>query len=89
MLRYLTVGRQLGYAFYIGLDNLTYLDFANIRKFKGAARLQKEAYRAWVAGLLCNILAGLYRLYHMRAEARGVKGSADAEKTVQLKKLEK
>ena len=89
VLKYLAVGRQIGYAGYMLLDNLTYIDFAGIRKFEGAKRMQKEAYRAWVAGLACNVAAGVYTLYNMRLEAKKQNESADAEKTVQLKTLEK
>ena len=89
VLKYLAVGRQLGYAGYMLLDNLTYIDFAGIVKFEGAKRMQKEAYRAWVVGLTCNVAAGVYTLYNMRFEAKKQNESADAEKTVQLKTLEK
>lgn len=51
VVKYLAVGRQLGYAGYMLMDNLTYIDFAGIKKFDGAKRMQKEAYRAWVAGV--------------------------------------
>lgn len=87
VLKYLAVGRQLGYAFYMTFDAMTYIDQVGIRKFEGAARLQKEAYRAWFAGLMCNIVAGAYQLYYMKADSRQTEVSADAEKTVELKKL--
>jgi len=89
VLKYLAVGRQLGYAGYMLMDNLTYLDFAGVRKFDGAKRLQREAYKAWVAGLVCNVAAGLYTLYNMKNESQRNEMSADAEKTVQRKTLEK
>jgi len=89
VLKYLAVGRQLGYAFYMTFDALTYIDQVGIRKFEGAARLQKEAYRAWFAGLLCNVAAGIYTLYNMRLEMRKQNESSDAEKHVEVKKLEK
>ena len=89
VLKYLAVGRQLGYAGYMLMDNLTYLDFAGVRKFDGAKRLQREAYKAWVAGLVCNVAAGLYTLYNMKNESQRNETSADAEKTVQRKTLEK
>ncbi len=89
MLRYLAVGRQLGYAIYLSLDTLTYLDQSGIYKFKEGARLQREAYRAWLAGLLCNIVAGVYTLYNHRAQMRNYEESADAEKAVEMKKLVK
>lgn len=89
IVKYLAVGRQLGYAFYMLLDNLTYPDNAGIRKFEAAARLQKEAYRAWAVGLACNVVAGVYALYNLRAAAKKQEESADAEKAVEVKKLAK
>ncbi len=89
ILKYLAVGRQLGYAFYMTFDAMTYIDQVGIRKFEGAARLQKEAYRAWLAGLLCNVAAGVYTLYHMQLEMKRQSQSSDAEKHVEVKRLEK
>ena len=79
----------MGYAFYLTFDAMTYLDSAGIRKFEGAARLQKEAYRAWFAGLLCNVVAGVYQLYNLQITARENSEGVDAEKAVERKKLEK
>ena len=64
-------------------------DSVGVRKFDGAARLQREAYRAWLAGLLCNVIAGVYTLYSLQMAAKKSKDSQDAEKAVELKKLEK
>lgn len=91
MLKYLAVGRQLAYGLYMLFDNLSYPDNAGIRKFEGAARLQKEGYRAWFVGISCNIIAGVYSLYHLQMAARKQKeaGQQDAEKAVEAKKLEK
>jgi peroxin-11B len=89
VVKYLAVGRQLGYAFYMLLDNLTYPDVSGIRKFEAAARLQKEAYRAWAVGLACNVVAGVYALYNLRVAEQRQEGSADAEKAVEVKKLAK
>lgn len=89
VLKYLAVGRQLGYAFYMTFDAMTYIDQVGIRKFEGAVKLQREAYRAWLAGLLCNIVAGVYTLYNMQQAVKKQQASADAEKAVELKKLEK
>ena len=89
VLKYLAVGRQLGYAFYMSFDAITYIHHVGIHKFEGAIRLQREAYKAWLAGLLCNVAAGIYTLYNMRREERSHTESADAEKTVELKKIAK
>ena len=89
VLKYLAVGRQLGYAFYLTFDAMTYFDSVGIRKFEGAARLQKEAYRAWLAGLLCNVVAGVYQLYNLQMATRKNSESVDAEKAVEKKKLQR
>jgi peroxin-11B len=89
VVKYLAVGRQLGYAFYMLLDNMTYPDVAGIKKFSAAARLQKEAYRAWCVGLTCNVVAGLYALYNLRLAEQKQEDSADAEKAMEVKKLAK
>ena len=89
IVKYLAVGRQLGYAFYMLLDNMTYPDVAGIKKFSAAARLQKEAYRAWCIGLTCNVVAGLYALYNLRLATQKHEDSADAEKAMEVKKLAK
>ncbi|KAK4924067.1 Peroxisomal membrane protein PMP27 [Elasticomyces elasticus] len=89
VVKYLAVGRQLGYAFYMMLDNLAYFDQCGIKKFEGAARMQREASRAWLVGLSCNIVAGTYQLYNLRVAARKQRDSQDAEKAVEAKKLER
>ena len=89
ILKFLTVGRQLGYAFYMSFDALAYFDQAGIKKFEGAARMQREAYRAWFAGLLFNIAAGAYALYQLQAEEQNKKSSSDGEKAVAIKTIEK
>nr|OQO18323.1 hypothetical protein B0A51_10881 [Rachicladosporium sp. CCFEE 5018]OQO18485.1 hypothetical protein B0A51_10461 [Rachicladosporium sp. CCFEE 5018]OQO27812.1 hypothetical protein B0A51_04625 [Rachicladosporium sp. CCFEE 5018] len=90
VVKYLAVGRQLGYAFYMLFDNLTYPDHVGIRKFEGAARLQKEAYRAWLVGLSCNVAAGIYALWNLREQTKiKLADQNDAEKTVEVKKLAK
>ena len=89
VLKYLAVGRQLGYAVYLSLDTLCYVDQSGIYKLKQGARLQREAYRAWFVGLVCNIAAGGYTLWNMREVARRQEASGDAEKVVEQKRLEK
>lgn len=89
ILRYLAVGRQLGYAFYLLLDSIAYLDSSGIYKFANGPRLAQEAYRAWWAGLTCNILAGFYTLYNLQAATKKQADSGDAEKAVELKKLQR
>ncbi|KAI9854574.1 MAG: Peroxisomal membrane protein PMP27 [Vezdaea acicularis] len=66
ILKYCAIGRQLGYGIYLTFDTITYLDAAGIRPSPAAKRLQREAYRAWFAGIFCNVLAGAYTLYTIR-----------------------
>lgn len=89
VIRYLAVGRQLGYAFFLFFDTLTYPDASGIRKYEAGARVQKEAYRFWLAGLTCNIVSGLYTLSKHRRQLREHEESADAEKAVEIKKITK
>lgn len=66
VLRYATVGRQLGYAGYLTLDMATVLDAAGIQKSASAKKFQREAYRFWAWGLLCSVVAQTYTLYRLR-----------------------
>ncbi|KAG7286577.1 hypothetical protein NEMBOFW57_008888 [Staphylotrichum longicolle] len=71
VLRYTSVGRQLGYAGYLSFDLATLLDATGIRKTANAKRLQQEAYRFWAMGIACSIVGQLYTLYRLRQrEAR-------------------
>ncbi|OCK81659.1 peroxisomal biogenesis factor 11 [Lepidopterella palustris CBS 459.81] len=88
VLRYCAVGRQLGYAGYLSLDNATVIDVTGIKKFSAAARLQREAYKSWFAGLSFSILSGVYTLYRLRQRASQV-DSKDGEGVVETKKLAK
>lgn len=65
VLRYATVGRQLGYAGYLSFDMATVLDATGIRKTEHAKRLQREAYRFWAVGIMCSIVAQLYTQYRL------------------------
>lgn len=89
VVKWLAVGRQLGYGFYLLLDNSVYIDVTGIKKFQSAARLSKEANKAWMVGIACNVLAGFYNLYNLQLAAKKQADSADAEKAVEQKKLAK
>lgn len=86
VLKYCAVGRQLGYATYLTLDAVTFLDAAGIRPLAGAKRLQKEAFRAWFAGLAFNTIAGFYTLWQLRHREQNIDKS-DGEGVVESKKL--
>lgn len=86
LLQYLAVIRQLGYAFYLGFDMLTVLDAAGIRKSAAAKRLQVQAYRAWLVGLLASTLSGVYSNYMLAQRAKAI-DEKNGEGKVEAKKL--
>ena len=88
VLKYLSAGRQLGYAFYLTLDTVTYPDAAGIRKLSSVQRVQAQAYRAWGTGLLCSAMSSVYSLWRLRELEKGV-NNKDAEGAVEGKKIEK
>lgn len=88
VLQYLAIMRQLGYGFYMSLDMLTVLDAAGIKKSVAAKRLQTQAYKAWLVGLLASALSGLYSNYMLMQRAKAI-NEKDGEGKVEAKKLEK
>ncbi|KAB8293951.1 hypothetical protein EYC80_009423 [Monilinia laxa] len=88
VIKYCAVGRQLGYAGYLTFDAFTVLDAAGIRKSPSTKRLQKEAYRFWLMGLLFSTASGLYSLYHLRQQSAKI-DKKDGEGVVTSKRIEK
>lgn len=88
VLRYLAVGRQLGYAGYLTLDTITVIDVIGFRKLAAAKRLQDTAYRSWLAGLICSAIASVYSLWRLREKERTL-DRTEGEGVVEAKKLEK
>jgi hypothetical protein len=88
VLRYLAVGRQLGYAGYLSLDMVTVVDAIGYRKLASVKRLQESAYRSWAAGLACSVAAGLYTLFRLQEQEKTV-DRKEGEGVVEAKKIEK
>ncbi|TAQ83355.1 hypothetical protein B7494_g8321, partial [Chlorociboria aeruginascens] len=88
VLRYCAVGRQLGYAGYLSFDAITYLDAAGIRKSEATKRLQQEAYRCWMIGLLFSAVAGSYSWWSLRQQAARI-DKKEGEGVVASKRIEK
>lgn len=88
VLQYLAVMRQLGYAFYMSFDTLTVLDAAGIKKSAAAKRLQAQAYKAWLVGLLASTLSGIYSRYMLMRRAKSI-NEKDGEGKVEAKKIER
>ncbi|PWY80537.1 putative peroxisomal biogenesis factor [Aspergillus heteromorphus CBS 117.55] len=88
VIRYLAVGRQLGYAGYLTLDTITVVDAIGVRKLAAAKRLQESAYRSWMAGLACSAVAGVYTLFRLKEKEKTL-DSQKGEDVVEAKKLKK
>ncbi|KAE8375004.1 peroxisomal biogenesis factor 11 [Aspergillus bertholletiae] len=88
VLRYLAVGRQLGYAGYLTLDTITVIDVIGFRKLASAKRLQETAYRSWLAGLIFSTIASVYSLWRLREKERTL-DRTEGEGVVEAKKIEK
>lgn len=88
MLRNLAVGRQLGYAGYLSLDAITLFDALGFKKFDSAKKLQEYAYRAWLSGLVCSAVAGVYTLYRLQEREKAV-NRKEGEGVVEAKKIER
>ncbi|KAF1993838.1 PEX11-domain-containing protein [Amniculicola lignicola CBS 123094] len=88
VLRWMAVGRQLGYAGYMVFDNATVLDATGIHKLSSSKRLLREAYRAWFTGISCSIASSLYSLYVLNQRS-GQVSEKDGEGVVERKKIAK
>lgn len=88
VLKNLAIGRQLGYAGYLGLDVLTLVDALGVKKFDGAKKLQEHAYRAWFSGLVCSFVAGVYTLYSLNEKEKSI-NRKEGEGVVEAKKIER
>jgi peroxin-11B len=88
VLKYLAIGRQLGYGTYLTLDGLAYLDASGIKPSPRLKALGQDAYRAWMTGLVCNVISGVYTLYKVGQRAQTL-NTKEGEDAVELKKLER
>ncbi|KAI1000487.1 hypothetical protein K3495_g7708 [Podosphaera aphanis] len=88
VIKYCAVGRQLGYAGYLTLDAMTYLDLAGIRKSPSTPRLQREAFKFWMFGLLFSAASGAYSLYSLKQEEAQI-DKKSGEGVVASKRIEK
>ncbi|CAI7588818.1 unnamed protein product [Penicillium bialowiezense] len=88
VLKYLAIGRQLGYAGYLTLDAVTVIDAIGVRKLASAKRLQESAYRSWAAGLIFSAVAGVYTLVRLQEKEKTI-DRKEGEGVVEAKKIEK
>ncbi|KAI9650741.1 Peroxisomal membrane protein PMP27 [Ciborinia camelliae] len=88
VIKYCAVGRQLGYAGYLTFDAFTVLDTVGIRKSPSTKRIQKEAFKFWLMGLLFSTASGMYSLYDLRKQSAKI-DKKDGEGVVASKRIEK
>ncbi|KAE9964950.1 hypothetical protein BLS_007971 [Venturia inaequalis] len=88
VLRYAAIGRQLGYAGYLSLDNIAALDVVGIKKFQNVKQISRQATKFWMTGLLCNAFAGFYKLYQLKQQSQLV-NKKEGEGAVEGKRMEK
>ncbi|KAI0026086.1 peroxisomal biogenesis factor 11 [Xylariomycetidae sp. FL0641] len=86
VLKALAVGRQLGYAGYLTCDAVTVPDALGVKKWAGAAKVQREAYRCWAAGIACSAVAQAYTLYRLR-EREALVDRKEGEGVVEGKRI--
>ncbi|KGO69170.1 Peroxisomal biogenesis factor 11 [Penicillium italicum] len=87
-LRYLAIGRQLGYAGYLTLDAIIVIDLIGVRKLSSVKQLQKSANRCWSAGLIFSAVAGIYTLVRLQQKGKTI-DRKEGEGVVEAKKIEK
>ena len=88
VLRYATIGRQLGYAGYLSFDMATVLDTIKVRPWAGAKRAGQEAYRFWAMGLACSVVAQVYTLWRLKQREARI-DRKDGEGVVESKRITK
>ncbi|TID20693.1 peroxisomal biogenesis factor 11 [Venturia nashicola] len=88
VLRYAAIGRQLGYAGYLSLDNVAALDVVGIKKFQNVKQISRQATKFWMTGLLFNAFAGFYKLYQLNQQSQMV-NKKEGEGAVEGKRMEK
>ncbi|RKF78483.1 Peroxisomal membrane protein PMP30A [Golovinomyces cichoracearum] len=88
VIRFCAIGRQLGYAGYLSFDAATYLDAAGIKKNSAMQRLQREAYKCWMCGLLFSTASGMYSLYTLKQQ-EGRIDKKNGESVVARRRIER
>lgn len=63
-------------------------DVVGFRKSANIKTVQEQAYRAWMTGLLFNVVAGVYSLAQLRKRVAAV-DEKEAESVVEKKKIER
>lgn len=86
IVQYLQVLRQIGYAGYMVFDNMTIIDAMGVKKYESTKRIQANAYRFWLTGLVASALAGIYSNYALRQRTTQI-DEKDAEGKMEKVKI--
>ena len=70
------------------LDAVTFFDAAGIKKNPSAKKIQNEAYRFWMIGLLFSVVSGTYSWWDLRQQQSKIE-KTDGESVVVSKRIEK
>lgn len=62
IIRFLTIGSQLGYAGFFVLDTITVFHAMGVHRLQSGKRMMKAANISWSVGLFCSALANSYVL---------------------------
>lgn len=94
MLKFTAIGRQLGYAFYLILDALQWMQGAKAVRFEKetAQKISKNAARFWLIGLLCSLISGVYKSVQLAqrtklAQRPRATAEKEAERRVELHQI--
>lgn len=88
VLKYLAIGRQLGYAGYLTCDNVAVFDIIGVRKVENLKKLSETAAKAWLSGLACSAVAGVYTLWRLGEKEKTI-DRKEGEGVVEAKKVQK
>lgn len=88
VLRFTTIGRQLGLAGFLSLDSLMWLNNSNVYKFNnvGANKIQRLSMQFWLASLAFSVANWAYK-YNRTAKAQQALLSESEKDAASLKKV--
>ncbi|CAG8612115.1 13848_t:CDS:2 [Acaulospora morrowiae] len=61
-----TVGRQLSYSVYLFLDTFSWIHASGVYKFNQIKKINENAYRFWLFGIVFSLIHGVYKLNQNR-----------------------
>lgn len=88
VVRFTTIGRQLGMAGYLSLDSLVWFNNSSVYKFAStkSSKIQRTSYKFWLVSLLCGIVQGAYK-YNRATKVENALLSETEKDTASLKRV--